>query len=472
MKIAKVSAKIALSAILLTLHGVISLAQAESLALSSPVKLTVGHANVITMPSPVSRVSVADPKIADITVVGPTEIYVLGKAVGTTNFIFWNKEGAAKVKEVNVSNDLSALITSLHEVLPDEKDIQVSQSSGSVVLNGSVADVIAADKAVNLADAYMQNIARSMRGGAASNADNSQANNVNSQQANQQNSTPATNNVSNSSLRPKVINFMKILDPQQVMLEVKIAEVSKSLLDQLGVGLTASAGGTRFSIVSKFSSTGGGILNLLNSRIKVDAQKEDGLVKILAEPTIVAMSGQEGNFLAGGKIYIPLPTGLGQAGVQEVNYGVSLKFLPIVLDKGRISLRVSPEVSDIAKELVLQGGNTSSILPNFTIRSVTTTVQIREGETLVIGGLMKNNVVETMKAFPILGELPVIGTLFRSKSFASDLTELIIVISPSLVAATDSAPSLPTDHFTPPSRADFFLGNSLEGRPAKATEVR
>jgi pilus assembly protein CpaC len=265
---------------------------------------------------------------------------------------------------------------------------------------------------------------------------------------------------------------MKIRDPQQVMLEVKIAEVSKSLLDQLGVGLTASAGGTRFSIVSKFSSTGGGILNLLNSRIKVDAQKEDGLVKILAEPTIVAMSGQEGNFLAGGKIYIPLPTGLGQAGVQEVNYGVSLKFLPTVLDKGRISLRVSPEVSDIAKELVLQGGNTSSILPNFTIRSVTTTVQIREGETLVIGGLMKNNVVETMKAFPILGELPVIGTLFRSKSFASDLTELIIVISPSLVAATDSAPSLPTDHFTPPSRANFFLGNSLEGRPSKATEVR
>ena len=466
------AAKLALSAMLIILHCGISLAQAESTALSNTVKLTVGHANIIAMPSPVSRVSVADPKIADITVVGPSEIYVLGKAVGTTNFIFWDKEGAAKITEVNVSNDLSVLSTSLNEVLPDEKDIHLSQSSGSVVLSGSVADVIAADKAVNLADAYMQNIVRSMRSGTGGNSsDNNQANTGNNQQASQQANT-TNNSVSNSSLRPKVINFMKIRDPQQVMLEVKIAEVSKSLLDQLGVGLSGSAGGTRFSIVSNFSSTGGGILNLLNSRIKVDAQKEDGLVKILAEPTIVAMSGQEGNFLAGGKIYIPLPTGLGQAGVQEVNYGVSLKFLPTVLDKGRISLRVSPEVSDIAKELVLQGGNTSSILPNFTIRSVTTTVQIRQGETLVIGGLMKNNVVETMKAFPILGELPVIGALFRSKSFASDLTELIVVISPSLVVATDSSPSLPTDHFTPPSRADFFLGNSLEGKPANATEVR
>ena len=438
-------------------------------SLSSPYELTVGHANLIKLPAPVTRASVADPRIADITLINSSEIYVLGKAVGTTNFIFWSKGGGAKVIDVSVMNDLEPLKTSIKEIMPEENDIQVLQSSGSLILRGSVANVIVADKAVGLADAYIQNLIRAMKNGSGSSAaDNSSANG--SQLASNGSSLGAGSQASSSTSRPKVINFLKIRDPQQVMLEVRIAEISKTLLDQLGVGLSGSAGGSKFSIVSNFSSSGGGLLSLLNSRVKITGEKDDGLVKILAEPTIVAMSGQEGSFLAGGKVYIPLPTGLGQAGVQEVNYGVGLKFLPTVLDKGRINLKVVPEVSDIAKELVLQGGNTSSILPNFTIRSVSTTVQIREGETLVIGGLMKNNITETVKAFPVLGELPVLGALFRSKAFASDLTELVVVITPSLVSGNDRMPDLPTDHFTPPSRPAFFLGNGLQEDAPKLME--
>jgi pilus assembly protein CpaC len=201
---------------------------------------------------------------------------------------------------------------------------------------------------------------------------------------------------------------------------------------------------------------------LFDSKTVINGQKNDALVKVLAEPTIVATSGQEGSFLAGGKVLIPQTNGLGQASTAEFLYGIGLKFTPTVLDNSRINLKVTPEVSDISQQLVLQGSNTQAILPNFTIRTVSTTVQIREGETLVIGGLMKNNVTENLQAFPVLGELPVIGALFRSKGFVSDMTELVVIITPSFVYGSNHAPQLPTDKFSPPSRSEFFLGNSMQ----------
>jgi pilus assembly protein CpaC len=358
--------------------------------------------------------------------------------------------------------------------MPEEKDLYVSQASGSIILKGSVANVIAADKATGLADAYLQNLIRSMKSGGSSTGSSS----LNDANRNPSGNVATTSAAGAGMAAPKVINFLKIRDPQQVMLEVRIAEISKSLLDQLGVNVSGSGGGSKFSIVSNFptpnsaTASGGALLSLLNSKIKVNGEKDDSLVKVLAEPTIVAISGQEGSFLAGGKVLIPQTNGLGQASTSEFLYGIGLKFMPTVLDQGRINLKVTPEVSDISKELVLQGSNnTSAILPNFTIRMVSTTVQIREGETLVIGGLMKNNVTETVKAFPVLGELPVLGPLFRSKGFASELTELVVVITPSLVAATDRMPELPTDRFTPPSRQEFFLGNALQKEGPSSSSV-
>ena len=273
------------------------------------------------------------------------------------------------------------------------------------------------------------------------------------------------------------MNLLKIRDPQQVMLQVKIAEISKDYLEQLGVNLTGSIGGTgKFAISSAFVGTGlaGAAVNTGGSALglyktvngaTLNAEKDDTLFKVLAEPTIVAMSGQEGSFLVGGKIYIPQYGSVGTVTTLEVPYGIGLKCLPTVLDNGRINLKVAPEVSDVATSpLTLQGANAGQtiIIPRILTKSASTTVQIKEGQTLVIGGLISDTMTETVKAFPVLGEIPVLGALFRSKQFSSSKTELIVTITPVLVHSTDEAPLLPTDKFEPPARSDFFLGNDLE----------
>jgi pilus assembly protein CpaC len=282
----------------------------------------------------------------------------------------------------------------------------------------------------------------------------------------------------------RVINLMRIRDPQQVMLEVRIAEVSKDLLEKLGLSYTSLAKGQITSAISsgaistaefdakKFAVTGGissrvvsassatGALSYLltgkwSGVFDINAQKDDGLVKILAEPTLVAMSGKEGSFLSGGSVYIPVPTVSGSSPtLQQTEFGIRLKFLPTVLDNGRISLQVSPEVS----EPILVNGQTG-----FSIRRVSSTVQMREGETLVIGGLIKDNLTESIKAFPLLGEIPILGALFRSTEFRNNKSELLVVVSPTLVRASTTMPALPTDSFVPPSRSELFLGGKLEG---------
>jgi pilus assembly protein CpaC len=211
-----------------------------------------------------------------------------------------------------------------------------------------------------------------------------------------------------------------------------------------------------------FNQTGNTIAN-----VDIDAEKEDALIKILAQPSIVAMSGQEGSFLVGGKIFIPVNTvqqGFSIIQLQKEDFGIGLKFIPTVLDKGRLNLKVYTEVSEVARDpLVFESGSTRSVIPAINSRNVSTTVQLNQGDSLVIGGLLKNNIIESIRAFPILGELPILGALFRSTKFRSEETELLIVVSPRLVQPTKDAVVLPTDHFTPPSRTDLFLKGKLEG---------
>jgi pilus assembly protein CpaC len=256
------------------------------------------------------------------------------------------------------------------------------------------------------------------------------------------------------------------------MLDVRIAEVSKSLLDKLGLRVQAAGGGDiRWNVLSSFLGGGGATAGLLFSNgnaINLEAEKQDGLVRILAEPTIVAMSGQEGSFLVGGKVYIPITQSVGTGGtavtLQEREFGVGLKFVPTVLDGGRISLKVAPEVSEISKETVSSGSQSgATLLPAFTTRRVSTTVQLQDGQSLVIGGLVRNSSTANRNAFPILGEIPILGALFRSNQFVADLTELVVVVRARLVQATDTTPSLPTDSVRPPTRREFFLDNRLQG---------
>lgn len=198
-------------------------------------------------------------------------------------------------------------------------------------------------------------------------------------------------------------------------------------------------------------------------------KKKDDLIKILAEPNVMAISGQEGSFLAGGKILIPVSQDSlsNRITPEEKEFGVGLKFTPTVLSEGRINLKVSPEVSELSREGVgisNLSNNARTILPLITTRRSSTTVQLGDGESFAIGGLIKNNRTTNVKAFPILGELPPIGALFRSTDFQQDRTELVFVVTPRLIKPLPTKIALPTDGHIDPSRSELFLGGRMEGK--------
>ena len=257
------------------------------------------------------------------------------------------------------------------------------------------------------------------------------------------------------------------------MLEVKVAEVSKTLIDKLGVGVqgTPQSGAITTSILSNFlvGNLAGklSVTRASGSGVYLDAEKKDSLVKVLAEPNVMAISGQEGSFLAGGKILIPVAQdALGRITLEEKEFGVGLRFTPTVLSGGRINLRVSPEVSELSREGVGIGNGTTqarAILPLITTRRASTTVQLSDGQSFAIGGLIKNNATANVKAFPILGELPILGALFRSTDFQKDKTELVFVVTPRLVKPLPAPAQLPTDGLREPTRKELFIDGKLEG---------
>ncbi len=433
------------------------------------VSTVVGHAEVMDFNTPVSRIAVGDPRVLDYVILSPTQIYLLGKSVGSTNLVIWGKNGPARSVSVSVDIDLVPLRQALEKALPGQP-VEVSSVSGSVVLAGNVSDVLVANQAVEYAEAFVRSLNRQLLLVLRS-ADGSTTTGPGATAATA--ATMSSNAMVNAQLvAVQVINRMRIRDPQQVMLEVRVAEISKTLLDKLGAQLSArggSGGDLRWSILTGFLAggalgqpTAAGALTLRG--LDIDAEKRNGLIKILAEPTIVAVSGHEGSFLAGGVIFLPTPAALGQApGLQEYPFGISLKFVPTVLDNGRISLRVAPEVSDVSSEGVTYSvGNTSLILPRINKRNVSTTVQLRDGQSLVIGGLLRNDITQSIKRFPVLGDVPVLGALFRSSQFIAEKTELVVIVSPSLVKPTDDVPALPTDNFTPPTPKEFFFDGKLE----------
>jgi pilus assembly protein CpaC len=264
-----------------------------------------------------------------------------------------------------------------------------------------------------------------------------------------------------------VVNLLKVRDPQQVRLEVRIAEISKSYIEKLGLSWTQGVGNIQGNLMTGFVSNA--TLNLLlqgnRNQLQVEAERKPTWIKILAEPTIVTMSGQDGYFLVGGKIYTPTVTSNGAIDYVERDYGVGLRFTPTVLDARRISLKVAPEVSEPVTQPVTAG--TTNPLPAFKISTVSTTVQMNEGENLVIGGLLRNNLTEIIQAVPLLGEIPILGALFRRTEKDAETTELMVIIRPTLVKASATAPELPTDRFVPPTRKELFIDGKLQGSRAK-----
>jgi pilus assembly protein CpaC len=411
------------------------------------MEFSLGESRLIRMQTGANllKVKVDDDKVVQVDVTSPKDIVLHAKTVGSTSVMFWDKSGQVTIMDVGVVGvasaiDVAALQLKLLQVLPNEKGIVVRTASDSVVLSGVVSDATKVDQALLLADAY-------------------------------------------TGKDKKAINMLQVASPQQVMLEVKMAEVSKTLLDKLGSSFGASRinGGVAYAIAagflslekSPFSSGSGGAIRISNGNtsISIDGQDTNGIVKILAEPNIIAISGQEGSFLAGGKIYIPVPqigtTGANVIALQEQEFGVGLKFTPTVLEGGLINLKVAPEVSEVAASGTSVG---TAVFPTISTRRVSTTVQLHDGQSFAIAGLIKNNVTESIARFPVLGQIPILGALFRSSSFQNDKTELLFVVTPRLVKALPPNYGLPTDNFNPPSKSEFFLDGALEGKPENKSE--
>lgn len=437
----------------------------------------LGKSSVLPLPVPVTRVVVdgptaghsqagaadAPPGVADMDVLllSPTDLFVRGKRAGAMNVILQDAKGGCYLQDIVVSIDPAILQGKLAELMPEEKDIRVKAAENALVLTGKVNDPSVLDEAMRVATAYGDG--------------------------------------------KRVVNLLRVTTPQQVMLEVKIAEVSKTLLDRFGIDfarLYTSADGLTTRVVSGIFGGGpalfgqfarnaaGGMINGAAggslgagsvagganvatagsgaTLIGIDAQKKDGLVRVLAEPNIMAISGQSASFLSGGKIFIPVAQAAQGGGnvitLEEKEFGVGLKFSPTVLDGSRVNLKLVSEVSELSQtgSPFTTVGNVTSVLPSITTRRVDTTVQLNDGQSFAVAGLIRNNVTETLKKFPGLGEVPVLGALFRSSEYQKDQTELVFIITPRLVKPLPATAALPTDHHAEPSRADAVLMGSAE----------
>lgn len=478
----------------------------------SDVRLGAGRSVLINLPEAVVRRTQGDPLVVSSQLVSPQVLYLAAGRIGSTNAILQGRSGRCTLLNITVGIDVGAVKAKIAELLPEEKGISVVSAADSLVLNGTVSNALAAEQAVSIANAYVRSAYQqgivqtgSVGGGTAKEKADAGA----------------------APLLARVVNLLAVGAPQQVMLEVKVAEVSKTVLDQFGINFSrsyalgdgsairflngllggqgvvggvingtngAQVGAGTINSISNGSATsantvpvplsnvniGGGTVTvpLIGGKnatsVGVDAQKQDGLIKVLAEPTVMAISGQEGSFLAGGKIFIPVVQNNGSGAVtytlEEKEFGVSLRFRPTVLADGRINLQVNPEVSELSATgvtITSSATGATTVLPAFTTRKASTTVQLFDGQSFAIGGLIKNNVTGNINAFPILGELPIIGALFRSTSFQTDRSELVFVITPRLVKPLPPNYALPTDNYVPPSRSEVILGGKLEGgKPA------
>ncbi|QDL37130.1 type II and III secretion system protein family protein [Rhodoferax sediminis] len=438
--------------------------------LAPQINISEGKSTLMRLPYPAARLAVGDARIADVILLNPSEVYMLGKSVGATNLVLWNKANQATIVDIAVGIDTVALRSRLEQLLAGEKDIKITTAADTIVVSGTVSDVVKADQVLALATAYVQRSAsQGQAGGAAGGA----APAAGAAGAAPGAAAPAGGQQANA---PKVVNMLSIAAPQQVMLEVKVAEVSKTLVDQLGAnfGANSARGSLTYTLLSNLLSNNPSNVGGSNTNGKfffnLDAQKNNGLIKVLAEPNIMAISGQEASFLAGGKIFIPVSQtnngGTPTITLEEKEFGVAVKFTPTVLEGGRINLKVAPEVSDLNKEgigITATGISTTAILPSFTTRRATTTVQLYDGQSFAIGGLIKNNVTTNIKALPVLGEVPVLGALFRSSDFQTDRSELVFIITPHLVKPLPEDYKLPTDSYIEPGRGEFFLGGKMEG---------
>lgn len=439
------------------------------------VNVPLYKSRIIQLGGPVHKISVGNKEVADILVMRSNQVYIVGNGIGTTNILMWDSQNnLTQSLDVEVTPDVNSLKEKLHQLLPGES-IRVNMSQGAIVLSGEVSNALSMDTAMKVAHSYLQ--APSSEG---------------------------------ATTKGSVINLMNIGGSQQVMLKVTVAEVSRSVMKRLGIkfhsfsqgGDTnwgAVSGGATFPDTVAFNEIGdevvlsrtglfpsGGIQgpavdNLEPSDLSIsdkglfasyldddflfslaiDAAKDNGLAKVLAEPTLTALTGQEAEFLSGGEFPIPVPDEDGIT-IEFKEFGVGLKFIPVVLDSGRINLNLNVSVSELtsATSVSIGGGSASAgfFVPALTKRAARSTVELGDGQTIGIAGLISENMRDAVSKFPGLGDIPVLGHLFRSQEFEKGETELVIMVTPTLAQPFDAADiQLPGDGFVEPNDFEFYI---------------
>jgi pilus assembly protein CpaC len=438
------------------------LERVQNQEISQTLHLKVGRSKVLRTSFAITRISVADPDIADIILISEREIYVNGLAPGVTNISMWGKSRYTSAT-VTVEADLTMLKEKLHQILPKEK-IGVESAGDSIVLSGEVSGPLAQSTALSLARAYVGE--KTAVGG--------------------------------KEKESKVVNLMHVGGVQQVMLEVRVAEINRVVGQQIGINFNAvtpngnfgvnqlnsiapvtdlirsfggnvGAPGTTFTqtLSPAITAMGGWTAAGTLWTVFLNLLKQQNLGRVLAEPNLVTTSGQKASFLAGGEYPIPVPqSGIGGAAtitIEYKKYGVQLEFTPTVLDDHKIAVKVHPIVSELDYSNAVTTNN--FVIPGLLTREMDTQVEVQDGQTFAIAGLLQDTSRNVINKFPVLGDIPVLGVLFRSTNYQRNETELVALVTPHLVKPLKpGAARLPTDKWIEPTDVDSYLLGLDQGR--------
>jgi pilus assembly protein CpaC len=384
--------------------------------------LAINKSQTLRTERAVQKAVVGNPDIADVLPVSTSSVYVLGKAIGSTNVSLFDRQGnLLAVVDVVVTPDAQGLKRTLAELMPTEA-VGVTISNDSVVLGGTVSSAAAAERAATLAETFSPK---------------------------------------------KVINMLSVGTAQQVLLEVRFAEMQRGTVKQLGINEVSwnnlpggSAGAVQTTSPDRGSNPyqiGVFIPGAGNLNIQIDALEREGMIRTLAQPNLIALSGETASFLAGGEFPIPIAAALGNVNVQFKEFGVSLAFSPTVLEDGLINILVAPEVSALDPEASIEVSGIR--IPGLKVRRARTMLELRDGQSFALAGLIQSNFSDTVRGIPLLSQIPIIGALFRSSAFNRQETELVIIVTPRIVKPVPAGTklALPTDRVAQPSDADLFL---------------
>jgi pilus assembly protein CpaC len=480
-------------------------------------EIIVGQGRLLTLtddlsavgkPSPV--VAVSDPTVVDFDIVGPRHIRINGQRIGATDLSIITGDRESLALEVHVVPDLDILRARLRGAFPDAL-IELAALRQNIIVEGQARDARQVTQIIELIEAYLEAIqpirtaGAGGAGGGAGTPSEPLLPPVDESDPDDPDAPPPEVETLPEGSRPpprlqatpsQVINLLRVPGPQQVVLKVQVAELNRTAFRQLGTSLlvqngTGALGSTigpayppsgggagllgMLDPVSASTSSVFGILDSGNVNILINALRQNQVLTILAEPNLVAMHGQEANFLAGGEFPVPVPQPGGTVGLVTIEYrsfGVSLNFVPYILDDETIRLSVSPEVSsiDFSSGVVIQGTS----VPGISTRRTSTVVQLAEGETLAISGILQVELEGSTSRIPGLGDIPYIGAMFRNTTSQSVEKELVVLVTPHLVEAMrhDEVPMLPGEDVLEPDDHEFFFKGRIEKRswqPYRAT---